>query len=919
MIRVRCLALARLASWLAILLIVAAGCTRQFFREASDRDVEGLLEEKSQFQPDSLNGWYVYPDHRSRFADLDRRMDRPRKPPDDPTAAALAPDPQPLRTKLHSKADREGQGYLEYLRHSDQHNRAALAQAAAEDKTPPAKLGDPTRQGVYVTTPVIDQSTFEAALKSSEPAYLINLEQALELSSFNSRDFQDRREDLYLSAIPVTLQRFSFMTQFFAGTTAVRSRTGGEVPGGPGSAWNINSTGSVNQLFPTGASVVARLANQLVIDLGTGNPTIGLSNLTVDVVQPLLRDGGWAVTLEPLTQAERNLVYGVRSYARFRKNFYVYIAGGGELFNSPFSYAGLNLRGIGPSLFAPSQGYLPTLQTSAVERNERENLRALNNYLALYREYQGRGDFSELQVGQVEQSILRGQGTLLARQKDLQDNLDGFKLQLGLPTRVPLELDEAPTKPMHEMLEKFATARAEFQSLRSEAEQFRNRYLAPLQAFAGSPTAMFPLIVPLRELANELVLNSTITRSTKKFRTSIKPRWDRWKFFPNTERLRAEVKRSTDELRTLQVEEAEYEKRKEPFPAAKTAKLESLPREIGIGQMELSLQEYEAVPDKKDTTPRSVAVLFEAVVNAFIRVMSEAREERQQLLRDSWPKLPGMTIEGADLLTEDLDRAQTIAAQAALANRPELMNSRGQMIDAWRRVGVVANSLLGVFNVGYNLNTNSTPNANEPFALGGSRSRHQLILNGELPLVRRQERNEYRTALIAYQRARRNVQATEDFILNEVRTDLRNLRLLAENYRIQQRSVEVAFDQVENSLDVLQSPPIPDGAIVGQPGRAAAQGQQQAANAASLTQQLLQAQDRLLQAQNGLYQAWVNFLIARMTLYRDVERLPLDARGAWIDEHCTSPAIEPENLPQPGAVGPAETGRFAELRASGDR
>ena len=142
------------------------------------------------------------------------------------------------------------------------------------------------------------------------------------------------------------------------------------------------------------------------------------------------------------------------------------------------------------------------------------------------------------------------------------------------------------------------------------------------------------------------------------------------------------------------------------------------------------------------------------------------------------------------------------------------------MVDAWRQIAVQANSLLGVANVGYNFNTPSTPNANEPFALGGSRSTHQLVLSGELPLVRRAERNDYRTALITYQRSRRNLQATEDFILNDVRTDLRNLRVLAENYRIQQRAVEVAYDQVENSLDVLQSPPEAGRALpAGRPGR----------------------------------------------------------------------------------------------------
>ena len=66
------------------------------------------------------------------------------------------------------------------------------------------------------------------------------------------------------------------------------------------------------------------------IELGTGRPHTSLSTLTLSLTQPLLRGGGWAVTLEPLTQAERTLVYAVRSYARFRENFYVYIAGGAD-------------------------------------------------------------------------------------------------------------------------------------------------------------------------------------------------------------------------------------------------------------------------------------------------------------------------------------------------------------------------------------------------------------------------------------------------------------------------------------------------------------------------------------------------------------------------------------------------------------
>jgi hypothetical protein len=916
--RSRCLAAARHLPWLAVTLVVAAGCTRSFFRERADRDVEALLAEKSVDPRWTVEAWHVYPDNRARFADFDD-PDRPKKPPDDPGVAALSPDPQPFRSKFCSGPDQEGHGYLEFLRHCDQHNRTLLAEAKADDDRPMATLGLPQAESPAGDALAELQRSLDAALRVERQGYLINLEQSLELSLFNSREFQNRREDLYVTALPVTLERFQFVTQFFAGVQAIRDWTASGVPGGPSSSWDITSTGRATQLFPSGAALVTNLAHRVFVDLTTGNPSVGLSNLTLELTQPLLRGGGWAVTLENLTQAERNLVYGVRSYARFRKNYFVYIAGGGDLGNGVFGFDGLFGPGGPLSPTAPSQGYLPTLLAAAQERNERENIRALTGYFTLYREYQGRGDFSELQVGQVEQQILGSQSALLATRQNVQGALDAFKLQLGLPTQTTIELDDGPLKPVRDILADFTRARDEYQGLRAEADRFRSGLRMPLQALAGSAVAPIPLDVPLRDKLTELVFDSPVTRATKVFRESIRERWGRWLGMTTLE-VRAEIKRLADELRELQVREARAEALGELMPPAEVARLAVLPPDIALGQLELSLRAYDAARIKRDAaTVRDVAVLYEDSVNNFMRVMNEPRMERRALMRAAWPDLPAISVDGLDLLEEDLEKAQTVAGQVALANRLELMNARGVVVDAWRQITVQANSLLGVLNVGYNFTSPS--DENQPFALGGPRSRHQLILTGELPLVRRGERNNYRTALIVYQRARRNLQATEDFILNDVRTDLRNLRVLAENYRLQQRAVELAYDQVENSLDVLQAPPQPEagGAEGARPGRAGQQTQQQAGNAASLTNQLLSQQNALLRAQNALYTVWVNYLIARMTFYRDIERLPLDPRGVWIDEPCSPPGVQPETLPDPVPVESADTGRFGDLRADGGR
>jgi len=160
----------------------------------------------------------------------------------------------------------------------------------------------------------------------------------------------------------------------------------------------------------------------------------------------------------------------------------------------------------------------------------------------------------------------------------------------------------------------------------------------------------------------------------------------------------------------------------------------------------------------------------------------------------------------------------------------------------------------------------------QPLAFDASRTRHQLVMNLELPLVRVAERNGYRASLIAYQRARRTLMAAEDLVANQVRSEVRNLQVLAQNLRIQQKAVEIAFLQVESALETFKAPPAPG------------QSQNDAAAAASLTNQLLGAYSGLPAQQRALLATWITYQIARQQLFLDLEMMPLDFRGVWIDE-----------------------------------
>jgi outer membrane protein TolC len=167
-----------------------------------------------------------------------------------------------------------------------------------------------------------------------------------------------------------------------------------------------------------------------------------------------------------------------------------------------------------------------------------------------------------------------------------------------------------------------------------------------------------------------------------------------------------------------------------------------------------------------------------------------------------------------------------------------------------------------------------------------------LTFNTELPLVRKQERNTYRASLIGFQQLRWDLMLAEDQVLFQVRQDLRQMQQLAENYRIQQVNLELAYTQVTLALEAFRAPPAP--------------GEQRdsAAAAAALTRQLLDAQQSVPQAQDALITALINYLTTRMAFYRDLELMRIDSRGVWIDELAPTDGPALESSPNP--IGPAD-------------
>src|SRR5207249_10451887 len=102
----------------------------------------------------------------------------------------------------------------------------------------------------------------------------------------------------------------------------------------------------------------------------------------------------------------------------------------------------------GAALAAPVSGYLGTNLEFAQIDIDKNNIANLQNFLKRFDALEEGGDVSKLQVWTVEQQLLRGQSQLVMDEQQYFNAIDQFKLQLGLPTDLPLELDDAPLRPI---------------------------------------------------------------------------------------------------------------------------------------------------------------------------------------------------------------------------------------------------------------------------------------------------------------------------------------------------------------------------------------------------------------------------------------------------------------------------------------
>ncbi|OGV68776.1 MAG: hypothetical protein A2283_22695 [Lentisphaerae bacterium RIFOXYA12_FULL_48_11] len=240
----------------------------------------------------------------------------------------------------------------------------------------------------------------------------IKLLDALQIGARHNRNYQSRKEDVFRTALDLDLSRAEFRNSYSGLLSAMLS--GDE--GGESASRSVGGEASagVTRKFQTGVSFAGKLGIDLVKLLTMDKTsTLGmLADATISV--PLLRGAGRDIVREPLTQAERDVIYAMWSFERFKRSFAVRMAG----------------------------EYFGALEQAKQIQNAEANLKSLTDARQRMQELAKAGRQPETQVDQARQDELRANSRLIAARQLYEASLDSLKMSIGIPVDAKIELDK---------------------------------------------------------------------------------------------------------------------------------------------------------------------------------------------------------------------------------------------------------------------------------------------------------------------------------------------------------------------------------------------------------------------------------------------------------------------------------------------
>lgn len=244
---------------------------------------------------------------------------------------------------------------------------------------------------------------------------VFTLTDALRYAMQHRRDFITAREDLYLVALRLTLERHLWTPQFAAALRTVYGNFGEATDFDQ--AMRFVADLNVSQRLPLGGEFTAGAVATLIRDVKKSITAAEGSNINLGLNVPLLRGAGH-VAREQLIQLERDLTYAVREFERFRRR---------------------QIRDVASAYFELLRSKQAVLDAqSSVDRAQEDFERAAE----VEKSGSTGEEASPLDTRRAQQRLLSEVNRAEQLREQFRFDTDQFKLLIGMPVDEPIGMDD---------------------------------------------------------------------------------------------------------------------------------------------------------------------------------------------------------------------------------------------------------------------------------------------------------------------------------------------------------------------------------------------------------------------------------------------------------------------------------------------
>ncbi len=240
---------------------------------------------------------------------------------------------------------------------------------------------------------------------------VLTLSQALAVGAENSSGFQAQKEAVFQAALALYLEQESFRNLF---TSQIKTLLRSDTTAHRAQAGSVTSGElSGQRLFKNGMDLTTVLAADLAtLFTANGGSSLGIAG-DASLSIPLLRGSGQHIVTEPLEQAERNLVYAILAFERYKQEFAVSVA----------------------------TGFLAILKQADTVKNTGEDYRSRTVSATRSKRLADAGRLKEIQVDQAVQTELLARQRWVSAREQYKRQMDTFKTLVGLPPDADMEID----------------------------------------------------------------------------------------------------------------------------------------------------------------------------------------------------------------------------------------------------------------------------------------------------------------------------------------------------------------------------------------------------------------------------------------------------------------------------------------------